>query len=95
MVARFVLAEPNRETQSPFLSPEFQEWQSDEFLESVRNFVFSHLDRPFSLADVASAANVSPRTLFRRFQKLTSMTPLDFMREAPPIRSMQSLLMWL
>jgi transcriptional regulator GlxA family with amidase domain len=81
-VAQFMLVDPNRESQAPFLLPEFQESKSDELVESVRKFVFSHLDRSFNLAEVASVANVSLRTLFRRFQKLTNMTPLDFVREA-------------
>jgi transcriptional regulator GlxA family with amidase domain len=82
MVAQFMLVDPNRESQAPFLLPEFQESKSDDLVESVRKFVFSHLDRSFDLAEVASAANVSLRTLFRRFQQLTNMTPLDFVREA-------------
>ena len=90
-VAQFMLVEPNRETQAPFLLPELQQPQSDEFVESVRKFVCSHLDRSFDLAEVAFAANVSPRTLFRRFQKLTNMTPLDFVQEARIERAKQLL----
>jgi len=93
MAARFMLVEPNRESQAPFLLPEFQQSQSDDLVESVGKFVFNPLDRSFGLDEVASAANVSLRTLFRRFQKLTNMTPHDFVREARIERAKQLLSM--
>jgi len=40
-------------------------------------FMESHLDEPYSLARLAEAAAVSPRTLLRHFQQELSQSPLD------------------
>jgi transcriptional regulator GlxA family with amidase domain len=82
IVARFALAELNRETQAPFFLSQFQRWPADEVIDAVREYVHSHVDSSINIADAAAAANVSPRTLFRRFHGLTNRTPLDFIREA-------------
>ncbi|KRD16753.1 AraC family transcriptional regulator [Acidovorax sp. Root275] len=39
----------------------------------------AHLDQPYSLARLAEAASVSPRTLLRHFQQELSQSPLDYL----------------
>lgn len=82
IVARFALAERNLETQAPFFLNQFERWPKDEVIEAFRKYVQSHLESSINMTEAAAAVNVSPRTLFRRFQKLTNRTPLDLIKEA-------------
>jgi transcriptional regulator GlxA family with amidase domain len=80
MTARLLLAEPNRETQAPYASPGFVNSDTDGPLSLLNSFVFKHIEDPISISDLASAAHMSVRSLFRYFEKHKGITPLEFVQ---------------
>jgi len=46
----------------------------------IRNFILSHLEEKFSLADLASVVNLSPFHFARLFKNATGMSPYLFVR---------------
>lgn len=60
-------------------------------LENALTYTLAHLDGNPAFADVANAANVSERTLARRFAEETTMTWSQYIRQARMIRAMELL----
>lgn len=79
MTARFLLVEPNRETQAPYFSSQIATADSGP-LSSLEKFVLKRITHPISLSELASAAHMSLRTLFRYFKKAKGTTPLQFVQ---------------
>ena len=50
-------------------------------LERALDFLRRHLERPLTVEDLAEAAGVSPRTLFRDFKKEIGASPMEVLRE--------------
>jgi AraC-like DNA-binding protein len=47
----------------------------------AKEYMLEHLEEPISVADVAEAAGVSARTLFREFRKRHGISPMAFLKE--------------
>lgn len=80
LTAKFLLVEPNRDTQAPYLSPSVEVADSEGPLACLEAFVLEHINRPIRLSELASAANMSLRTMFRYFEKAEGITPLEFVQ---------------
>jgi AraC-like DNA-binding protein len=63
---------------------------SDELTTAI-NFIHDHIDTDLTTEKVAHAANISPRTLARRFDNEIHMTPRQFIRRARMLQAMQLL----
>lgn len=50
-------------------------------LERALDFLRRHLEEPLTVEDLAEAAGVSPRTLFRDFKKEIGASPMEVLRE--------------
>ena len=50
-------------------------------LDRALRFLRDHLEEPLSVEDLAAAARVSPRTLFRDFKREMGMSPMEVLRE--------------
>lgn len=50
-------------------------------LEKALRFLRRHLERPLTVEDLADAAGVSPRTLYRGFKKELDASPMEVLRE--------------
>jgi transcriptional regulator GlxA family with amidase domain len=92
--ARIALLPKARTSQAPFvdarlIAPQPQATQS--FSSSVAQWLEQRLQEPFSLARLASAFHVSPRTMMRRTLKETGHTPLTLLQRARVERAKQLL----
>jgi transcriptional regulator GlxA family with amidase domain len=54
---------------------------ADDALAAAQQWMLSALDRPITVAQMATRAHMSPRTFHRRFQAGTSRTPLAWLHE--------------
>lgn len=50
-------------------------------LDRALSFLRDHLEDPLTVEDLAAAARVSPRTLFRDFKREMGMSPMEVLRE--------------
>lgn len=68
-----------RISQTPFRrSTVYRELDPD--LVTVERYVLDHLDQPIRLAELAAAARLSSRTLTRRVQGATGLSPIQFVQ---------------
>jgi transcriptional regulator GlxA family with amidase domain len=77
-VARHVLTAPHRAADGPQLV-ETPLPQTDDNLTRLLDWALARLDQPLTLADLAREANLSPRTLARRFHATLATTPLQWL----------------
>ena len=82
LVARFMLIDPNRASQAPYMVHDFRPVAADAAVARAQAWVGSHLGAPIALEDMAAAAAVSTRTLIRRFREATGLTPLAYVQKA-------------
>ncbi|WP_280444567.1 GlxA family transcriptional regulator [Nocardia brasiliensis] len=79
-VARAIAARATaapRASQAPFRrSVVFRDMDPD--LAAIERYVLDRIDRPIRLADLASTTHLSARTLTRRVQAATGMSPIQF-----------------
>jgi transcriptional regulator GlxA family with amidase domain len=89
-VARHVLTAPHRPADGPQLV-ETPLPRTDDNLTRLLDWALARLDQPLTLADLAREANLSPRTLARRFHATLATTPLQWLLDQR-IRQAQQLL---
>ncbi len=82
LVARFMLIDPNRSSQAPYMVHDFRPVAADAAVARAQAWVGSHLGGPIALEEMAAAAAVSTRTLIRRFREATGLTPLAYVQKA-------------
>lgn len=80
--ARLTLIDDARTTQTPYVEVDLLPQGGGRFAQSVMRHLDQHLATPFDLAAIAEVANVSPRTLLRRFAAETQDTPLRYLQKA-------------
>lgn len=89
-VARHVLTAPHRPADGPQLV-ETPLPRTDDNLTQLLDWALARIDQPLTLADLAREANLSPRTLARRFHATLATTPLQWLLDQR-IRLAQQLL---
>jgi AraC family transcriptional activator FtrA len=89
-LARWLIAPPHRAADQPQLVAAPMSETGDR-LSELLEWASARLDQPLTLADLAQAAGVSPRTLARRFHAALGTTPLQWLL-AQRIRRAQELL---
>jgi transcriptional regulator GlxA family with amidase domain len=77
-VARHVLTAPHRPADGPQLVATPLP-RTDDNLTQLLDWALARLDQPLTVADLASEANLSPRTLARRFHATLATTPLQWL----------------
>ena len=82
LVARFMLIDPNRASQAPYMVHDFRPMAADAAVARAQAWVGKHLGGPIALEEMAGAAAVSTRTLIRRFREATGLTPLAYVQKA-------------
>lgn len=91
MTAKLLLVEPNRGTQAPYLSPGFTNFDSQGPLVLLNTFVLNHIEYPIRNSELALAAHMSVRSLFRYFDKTKGISPLQFVQSVRIDRAKQLL----
>ena len=79
LVARYLLVE-TRSSQAEFVIPDHLA-HADPMVERFECWARSRLAKGFSLAEAASAAGTSERTLARRLQSVLGKTPLSYFQD--------------
>jgi len=80
LVARWMLIDPNRDSQAPYAMIDLFSTSSDPVVSKAQSWIKAHLQQSIELADVAAEAAVSTRTLIRRFREATGQTPLSYIQ---------------
>ena len=79
-LARRIVIPPHRDGgQAQYVEAPVPGHAGDDGLAEVLEWALHRLDRPLTLADLADAAHVSPRTLARRFAAGVGMSPLQWL----------------
>jgi transcriptional regulator GlxA family with amidase domain len=58
----------------------FQKVDSDDAVAMIQQYLEKNYDKPITMEELAEMSNMSPRNLFRRFEKVTSNTPLEYLQ---------------
>ena len=80
--ARIALLHITRNSQTPYVDSDLLQNSTGSFSGSVNEWFSRHLDVPYDLATVAEAFHVSPRTLMRRINEETGLSPLTLLQNA-------------
>ncbi|MFM7330267.1 MAG: GlxA family transcriptional regulator, partial [Brachymonas sp.] len=92
--ARIALLPKARSSQAPYADAQLiapQAQQTNSFSSSVAQWLEKRLQEPYSLARLAQAFHVSPRTLMRRIKGETGHSPLTLLQQARIERAKQLL----
>ncbi len=79
--AQVLQHQPERQAQVPALAQ--QQWlarTSDSPVQRAMQWLQQHIEHPYALKDVATAAAASERTLLRQFRLVTGQTPLQYLQ---------------
>jgi transcriptional regulator GlxA family with amidase domain len=80
LVARWMLIDPNRDSQAPYAMIDMIPTSSDPVVAKAQEWIKARLTDTIDLTQVAEAAAVSTRTLIRRFQDAIGQTPLSYIQ---------------
>ncbi len=80
LVARFMLTDPNRGSQTPYAVEPLRPVASDPAIARMQGWIGRNLGRPVGLDEMARVAAMSTRTLIRRFRAATGDTPLSYVQ---------------
>lgn len=80
--ARVTLSARSRASQAPFADERLLPVPHARFADDVRAWLHRHLAEPYRLDDLASAFNVSTRTMLRRFAAQTGESPLAYLQRS-------------
>ena len=78
--SRVILAAQGRTSQAPFVDEQLLPVAHARFCDDVRDWLRRRMAEPYSLGRLASAFNVSTRTMLRRFAAETGESPLAFLQ---------------
>lgn len=81
MAAKLLLVDANRISQSAYMSLPEQATHADPVVERVQLRLQTQLAEPHDLDALAALAEVSPRTLIRRFKDATGLPPIAYLQQ--------------
>jgi transcriptional regulator GlxA family with amidase domain len=81
MTAKVLVADSNRASQSPYVAAAVMEGNGHAIIERARRWLNQHMDQEWTMAELASYCNTSPRTLLRRFQKALGLSPIQYTQQ--------------
>lgn len=91
-VARYFVVSPHRAGgQAQYLESPVPAYPSDSGLSATLEWALTHLHNPLTVADLAAHANLSDRTLARRFHAELGATPLQWLLTQRLIRARELL----
>lgn len=80
MISRMTFLDAHRKSQAPFTDAAMMERSNGPFSDAVKDWLRQRVSRRYSLASLADAFSVSPRTLLRRFKAESGESPLTYLR---------------
>ena len=81
MTAKVLVADSHRASQTPYIAAAVMEGNGHAVIERARRWLNQHMDQEWTMVELASYCNTSPRTLLRRFQKALGMSPIQYTQQ--------------
>lgn len=79
-LARLMLIDPHRETQTPYCMAGFRKNHGDRAILPVQEWLEEHYAEPLTVTALASRASLGERTFLRRFRAATGETPVGYLQ---------------
>lgn len=80
-VAKILVMDAGRRSQSPYISSAMIQSDGHAIIERARRWLNQRLDQSWSISELATYCNTSPRTLLRRFQEAIGMSPVRYTQQ--------------
>jgi transcriptional regulator GlxA family with amidase domain len=81
MTAKVLVADSHRASQTPYITAAMVQGDGHAVIERARRWLNQHMDQEWTMAELASYCNTSPRTLLRRFQKALGLSPIQYTQQ--------------
>lgn len=81
MTAKVLVADSHRASQTPYITAAMVQGDGHAVIQRARRWLNEHLDQDWTMAQLASYCNTSPRTLLRRFQKALGLSPIQYTQQ--------------
>jgi transcriptional regulator GlxA family with amidase domain len=79
--AKIFLVDSGRKIQTPYQMFEFSKSHGDDLIVKTQDWIESHYKENITMSKLENIANCSAKTLTRRFQKVTGITPLAYLQK--------------
>ncbi|WP_334189299.1 GlxA family transcriptional regulator [Noviherbaspirillum sp.] len=79
--AKVLVVDGNRSSQAPYVAAAMMQDQGHAVVERARRWLNRQLGQPWTMAQLAAHCHTSPRTLLRRFQEATGMSPVRYAQQ--------------
>lgn len=81
LTAKILVVDANRNSQAPYIAKAMMQDQGHVVIERARRWLNQRLDQRWTMAELASYCHVSQRTLLRRFQDATNLSPIHYVQQ--------------
>lgn len=78
--SKFLLIDPQRNSQSPYVSGQFQKSHADAAILALQDYLERHYAERVTLEQMGAAAGLGQRTLLRRFRSATGDSPVMYLQ---------------
>ena len=81
MTAKVLVADSNRASQAPYAAAAMVQGDGGAIIERARRWLNRRIDQEWAMPELAAHCHTSPRTLLRRFQKATGLSPIQYTQQ--------------
>jgi transcriptional regulator GlxA family with amidase domain len=78
--SKFLLIDPQRNSQSPYMSGQFQKSHADAAILALQDYLERHYAERVTLEQMGTVAGLGQRTLLRRFRSATGDSPIMYLQ---------------
>jgi transcriptional regulator GlxA family with amidase domain len=79
-VAKTQIIDSKRGNQNSYTNVTLHKPHSDQLVKQVQDFIEENFKQPLQVSSLAAMANITPRTLNRRFQSCVAMRPIEYIQ---------------
>jgi len=79
-VAKTQIIDSKRGNQNSYTNVTLHKPHSDQLIKQVQEFIEQNFQQPLQISSLAAMANITPRTLNRRFQYAVTMRPIEYIQ---------------
>lgn len=79
--AKVLVMDGNRSSQAPYIASAMIQDEGHAIIERARRWLNQRLDQVWTMAELATYCNTSPRTLLRRFQEAVGLSPVQYAQQ--------------
>ena len=81
MTAKVLLVDSKRASQAPYAAAAMVQGDGGAVIERARRWLNQRMDQAWTMPALAAHCHTSPRTLLRRFQKATGLSPIQYTQQ--------------